>query len=289
MSKPNTFTIAVLTSMLFTSIAIAQSYPIKLTRDEKIGDQYTTRISGSVKHTVQLTVSGQVRPKSSDHLVFDLRGLVKILAVNPRTATATRITCRITRFTRNGDEVCPAGAVVAAGLKDGKTTYTIDGKAADEKDMDLLNMVLELEDPETTGNSDDIAGTDKPRATGDAWPINTDNFSKAMNAGGLPIGTGAVKGESKLLSVKKENGQAVMEVETVATAEGFKKELKKGSTLSDGSMKVQVNVVVPVDPKLPMISSTTRSHLSTTITEGTLKRVVVEDRELEELHEAVKP
>ena len=285
MARQPPFFLAVFLPLLLANIAEAQQFPIKLTREEKAGDQYHLRISGSVKHTVQLTTSGQVKPRASDQMLFDLRGDVKILAVNPKTASATRISCKVSRFIRNGDDVYPAGAEIVADLKDGNTIYTVDGKPAVEKDVDLLNIVLELEDPEKTGNADDIAGTDKPRAVGDTWPVNADHFSKAMSPGGLPVDTGVVKGESKLVSVEKVDGSSLMQVQTTVAAEGFKKELKKGTMLSDGSMKVQVRVTVPVDVKLPMISSTTQSHLSTTITEGTLKRVVVEDRDMDEFHD----
>jgi len=274
--------------LILTAGAGAQEFKIKLVRPARAGDQYHVVTTAKISSSADITVGGQPQPKDVSSMTLELKGVVTVAAINPKTGTATKISCKVEKLTKDGVELYPAGTVIVAE-KDHKFTLQVDGKPADEKTSELLQNVLDVSDPNSSTNDDELTGTDKPQKVGGTWPINSEKVAAQIAAGGLPVTAEQTRGQGTLVKITRQNNADVMEIHAVATAEGFKKDMGDGSSISDGKLKIETTNILPVDPTRPSLSIENRSHATMVYTQGNIKAIETLDRDIKSDAQPIKP
>lgn len=275
---------------LMVSAARGQEYKIKLSRPVKVGDEYVTTVSAQSTQKMDVTINGQSQPLKNDTFKAALHGTVKVLAVNEKINGASRITITVDTLTRDGADLYPAGTIITAEKTGQKTSFVIDNAPVEDEKAEVLDTLINVDRADQTTSDDDLTGTDQPQKVGDTWPINADKLAKEISDNGLPLKGEDLKGESKLVEVKKVKDADVMVVQTTVTADGIKKDLPDGSSISDGTLKAEVTYTLPTDNTSPAISSGNKMHLVMTVDlpGGAGKASIVTDRQVNEDRAPVK-
>ena len=265
----------------------ADDYKIVLSRPFKAGDQYVTNIN------VKVDESG---PQGKNKFAAELKGTVKVLAVNQTTGSATKLSLKVDKSTKDGQDFLPAGTVITAEKVNHQSVYSIDGKALDkamDKDdrAEVIDAMLDVTDPDSKESDDDISGTDKPKKVGDSWPINKEALVKASVDLPFPLTTDEVKGETTLAEVKKVNGTEVMVLKTTTTGTVAKAAMNNGLSIQDAKFDVTATGTMPTDKSMPILSTQETMSLSMTMiapnNAGQFKLDLKRDRTEE--REPVKP
>jgi hypothetical protein len=246
--------VSVLLSMFLTAAVFGEGYKIKINRPDKVGDEYRTTISAKFIQTADMLLrEGQPQPQKSDGFTAELHGTIKVLAVNDKAGAATRISCKVDQISRNGVDGYPAGTVIIAEKVGQKTSFTANGVAVEGDNAKVLDLLFILDNPDRTTNDDQLFGTDQPQQVGGTWPINPDNVAGQIADDNLPVTGSMIKGKNKLVEIKRVNDVEAMTVSTTFTAEGIKKDNADGSTVSDGKLIANADLLVPTDASLPII------------------------------------
>jgi hypothetical protein len=267
--------------MILTSSVRADDYKIKLIRPDKVGDQYTSAVTSRVTETVVSLQNGEETDRKTEKFNAECQGTVKVLAVDEKTGFATKIRYQIDKLARDGKDLYPAGTVIIAKRDGDETSYEIDGEHPDETSLPIIASLLDLPGSRGMTTEAESNAIDKPQAVGATWPINTSKVAKDISNDQLAITADELKGESKLVSVKKVDGQDVMVVKATISADGFKKDLPNGGSVSDGKMSAEITNVLPVDDTQPAISSSSKITVTVTVNPplGASKSVVTTKRE----------
>jgi hypothetical protein len=252
------WSLAAALALSLTATARGGDYKIKLMRPVKVGDQMSVHIVTKSSETISAL------PNAPGAFTAELTGTFEALAVNDKTGSATKLRCTVTKLTRDDKELYPAGTVIT-GEKINKTdAFTIDGKPVDAANVPALSAVIELNDPNRSGNDDDIYGTDQPQKVGSSWEINAGELATDLTEEGLPIPAESLKGTLKLVDVSKVNGVDAMTLSAHITADGFKTALP-GAAVTDGKLDMTAETVYPVDPSLPSFSAKIKMHMTMTL------------------------
>jgi hypothetical protein len=267
---------------LAAGTARGQEYKVTLVRPAKVGEQYVTTIKAKLS---------SVNPEKSEDFTADLHGTVKVLAVNEKTGSPTKISCKVDKITKDDKEVFPAGTVITADKSGAKTAYTVDDKPVADADKSVLDALLDVSSPDKTASDDEIFGTDKPQKVGDSWPVNKELLAKDMSEGFLPLPAESVQGESTLVEVKKVKDVDSMVVKSSASSTMNRMALPNGATV-DGKLEGSQTVTLPVDKSLPPTTVKSKFTMKMTVAApgGAGPNIDVKaDLEKTEEREAVKP
>jgi hypothetical protein len=166
--------------LLWTGLAAAQTYPVQLTRPWREADRYRISATGYPSKKIVATADGKVVDEESDRFDFEFEADGRVLAVRSDGGLAKQSVvvnnCLVRRdgVTR---QLLPVGTVVIAAIGDGDKVLRINGEKVDKKTEDVLTLVISVD----SGVSDDaIFGTDRERAVGDSWSINSASAVKAL-------------------------------------------------------------------------------------------------------------
>jgi hypothetical protein len=278
--------------LITATVAGAEDYQIKIVRPDKVGDEYTTSITASVSQTFQKNLYDDDDSKKTDSFTAACQGNLKVLAVDEKGKFATRIRFQVDSMTKNEKELYPEGTVIIAKIVEKETTFEIDGVSPDDEHEAVLQALLNLTAPNGITNEDETNGTDKSQKVGDTWPINADKLKKELGGrDGNPSIASQISGESKLVSIKDVSGTQAMVIKSTVTANGVKKDLPDGSSISDGKITSDITAVYPVDPALPIISLQTKVSMTLTMVPhfGNNKSVWTIKRDRKERREPVTP
>jgi hypothetical protein len=279
--------IAILALLLTASAVRAEDYKVKLSRPDKVGDEYTNTVTAKVSQSMTLTVNGNEAPAKTDKFKAECKGTVKVLAINEKTGSATKIRYQVDKLTKNGDELYPQGTVIIAEKIGHQTTYDIDGDRPDAEHAAVLDVVLDVNSTTDEYSDDQTMGTDKAQKVGDTWPIDADKSAKMLSDDELTIDAAHLKGESKLDEVKPVDGTDAMVVTTTMTADNLKNDLPNGATMTDGKMSIELTETMPVDASLQPLIMTAKTSFEMTVQlpQGAGTSVVKVKRELKEVRE----
>ena len=251
--------LAAILGLSFAGSARAEDYKIKLMRSLKVGDEIALHVTSKSSQVVS------VNPNMPQAFMVELTGAVKVLAVNEKTGTPTKLSCTVSKLTNDGNDLYPAGTVITGEKVNKMDTYTIDGNPVDAMNVPMLSAVLELTDPTRATTDDEMYGTDQPQAIGGTWPVSPDKLAADLAEEGLPVPAESLKGTVKLDDVKKVSNVDAMLLNTHITADGFKATLP-GAAVTDGKLDVAADMIMPVNPSLPGLSMKMKLHMSMTIT-----------------------
>jgi hypothetical protein len=123
-----------------------------------------------------------------------------------------------------------------------------------------LDLVLNVH-PAGTPSDNKVFGTEKPQAVGATWPIDSAAAAEGAASSGLPITKDDIKGESKLVAVKKVDGKDVTEVHAEMTVAKLAGAMPDGSQITSGSMKAHFAGVFPTDENAQPLSQSQHMEL----------------------------
>lgn len=108
----------VLFALIVASNARAETYPIKLDRMLKVGDEYGIDGSGSTNNDLTITPDGGAAQQKQQGYKAELQGIVKVTEVNAEGA-ATKVECTIDNFKRDDKSLLDKGTVVTETIENG--------------------------------------------------------------------------------------------------------------------------------------------------------------------------
>jgi hypothetical protein len=277
-------------SLLLTSVAAhAENYKIKVSRTQKVGDEYTNTVMAEVSQSVTITVNGIEAPAKSDKFKAECHGSVKVLAINEKTGSATKIRYQVDKMTKDGDEFYPQGTVIIAEKTGHDTTYDIDGDRPDAEHVAVLEELINISSTTDEYCDDQLIGTDKPQKVGDTWPIDPEKNAKDLSDDELMINPAHLKGESKLVEVKPVDGTDAMVISTTMNVDTLKNDLPNGGgSITDGTMKLDLTQTLPVDESKQPLTMSAKMSLEMTVQlpQGAGTSKVTVKRELKEVRGA---
>jgi hypothetical protein len=239
----------------------AETHTVKLVRPYKVGSEYKTEATAFVKHWTGADVIASAG---------ELRGTVKVLAVNEKTGAVTKLQCTVAKLAKDGKEVCPSGAVmVAERAPHQPSTMTVNGQPVPLEVRELLGPMLGLGGPAATVSDDEVYGTDRPQPVGVARPIDKQFAERqVVEDTRIPVVPGSTRGETKIIRMKSVGGVDAMLVRLkLAYDLPPAKDARPGATpIEGGSISDTYEILLPVDPSKPPISMTDDSRFSALIT-----------------------
>jgi hypothetical protein len=240
--------LALVTIFGSASAASAQDYEIKLTRSFKVGQMY--RLSATTHKIVILNqLGGSGADNKRDEFYGVLEANAKVQAVNMQ-GSPTSLMLTISKCIKKvGDtEKILAGrdAIVIASVKGDRSTFTIDGKPADQDTTMVLGMMVPL--GSSHPSEDDIYGTKQRVKVGDRWTPNTALMASDLAADSPGLKKEDVTGNVTLAKVSKVGGTDVMEVTAEANIGNVHPPAQKGVTVDKASVRTRYAAKVPVDP-----------------------------------------
>ncbi len=236
-----------LLSVLFCASVYAQEYKIKLVRPMKVGDECVITVAAKLDRTIVINTNGQASPPQTDGFTAYLHGVVKVLEINQKAGVPTRITCKVDKLTKDGAELYAPGTVITAEKVDKKSVFTIDGKKVDSARSEVLEAVLDVEDPNRTTSDDELTGTDRPQKVGDTWPLHAESVAKDLAEHDMTVDPHTIRGECKLVEVTKLKNTQVLVIDTTIETDDLKGKLPDGTAMTGGSVVAKLTYMLPVD------------------------------------------
>jgi hypothetical protein len=277
--------------LLFSTFTDAQEYKIKISRPAKVGDQYTTSVTASFKNDAVITLLGGAPPQNrNQEFTAELQGLVTVDEVGDKNSAPKKLTCKVDHFTKDGKDLYPAGAVIVAERKDGKPSYTVDGKAVAQQYVEMFSAMMDIPNPDKSVTEDQAIGTDKPQKVGDTWPIDPDAVAKDCSEDGMKTDAADVKGEGKLLKAKKLNGNPVLVISAHVNIDKFSLEIPMLGHANGDKMTVEQTMTLPADEAKPVVGDAEKVHLTMKVDlpNGAGTATFTGDREVTITNEPVK-
>jgi hypothetical protein len=177
---------AAITTFLFVfysaSMASAQEYEIRLSREHKVGDKY--RFSANARHAEKMVVSIGDTPVNQklDEFTVDLVSLMIVLEVG-ELGRVTKFAMQIERCLVThggvGKPLLPPGVVVKGAAENNRNVLTIDDAPVDAITAKILQAVIPSH--RSGISDDDVFGTREKKRVGDTWDIDFDVAKKSLN------------------------------------------------------------------------------------------------------------
>jgi hypothetical protein len=237
----------------------AQNYQIKLSRDEKVGNEYHKMTVHTMINNAVVKVGDKVVNQRDENETVRLDAVVKMIAAD-KEGSITRKTLTIAEFIvkKGGAEPAvslPKGTVVTVTKKDDEDLFEIAGKAVDPEIAEALSKVGGFGKSKVT--DDEVLGTKDRKKVGDEWPINGELGAKDLATKGIEIAKGDITGTVKLEKVEKVGGIECMDLRLHMTAKNFSGPLPPGMAVQESSAECVGTLKVPVDTNAREVSRTT--------------------------------
>lgn len=197
-----------------------KAYPVRLSYAGKVNERFdfTNRVSQELITSISSAPPGSKPVVDTTGLVIE--GVIQTLAIDSK-GQPTKFSLTIRKFVRTDGKdtgpVLPAGTVVivdssraTADNPDGG--YAVANVKLSPAQLDALGLVTEAPKAETP-TDDECYGTDVRQKIGASWPINVAKASKQPILDGWSASPEHTKGNSKLRSVDRINGNDWMTIE----------------------------------------------------------------------------
>jgi hypothetical protein len=235
---------------LFSSIAAAQDYQIKLSRPEKVGNEFHISTVSSQSTLITVKAEGGAPEQMNEAGTVALEAGVKVLEIDkngsPSKITLTVETCTLKKGEAAAAEVLAKGTVVTAFSKDGVPVFEIGGKPVTPDVAKALAIVVHLGDGGVT--DDEIFGTKDRKKVGDQWPINSDVAAKDLVKRDMPITKENLTGTVKLESAAKVGATDCLDIRAQMSGKNIAVPMPPGLKVEEGSLEASFAQKIPVDP-----------------------------------------
>ena len=254
-----------LTSTVAT--AADPTYPVHLSRPAHPGD--TCRVAFKVTRTFSQTWTdpGTTRKPVRESFAGALDGDETVDAVGSN-GRPTKLTYKVARCTRDGNQLLPAGSAVVAETVDGRTTVKVNGADPPADAGKVLKELLYTARPDEP-TADNEFGTDQPHKVGDVWPADRDQMAKATH---LPyrVTGDDFTGQAKLVDVSVVDGRSTETVLLTQRCEFDARPGSDGRTYKKLKMARDITLTLPLaGPPIGHATSTFKVAYTTVGPEGT--------------------
>ena len=253
---------AVITASGMTALAVrpsvaaaADTYPIKLDRPYKVGQQFTIVSKGDLDQAVKVTANGQAQPGQTTKFAAELTGTVKVLAVSEKFGDAIKEEVTVDKLTKDGAELYPTGTVIVADHTGAKVAYTANGKPVEPEQAAVLELLVNVDRADKQVSQDGLMGTPTPQPVGGHWEADAAKMAADMKDEQIPVSAEHLKATSTLVTVEQVDGKPVETIEVKITADPLEAGMDmNGLTVTGGSLDGTVQQMMPVDATLPQAS-----------------------------------
>lgn len=232
-----------------------KTYDIRLERPFKVGDRHKVAALGAFRNKLVFRREGE-EPRTVDEAAgLRLDGVAEVKEVN-KDGRRTRVTVTVGTCTLMvGDKsksLLPEGKVIEVRWdKDGaETKYAVDGKDVPADMGELLDLALELGDPE--GVTDDVIfRTDGKWKVGDTWAADPAAAAREFDRLKLTVKPDDVTGQTTLVEAGKVDGRDVLKLKfafKIGELSGPGRRPDAKLKLRKGTFAVESSATVPVDP-----------------------------------------
>lgn len=229
----------------------AATYKIELDRPVKVGQEYAVTSKTDAHETSKLSLNGQAR-ENDEKFTVEMAGTIKVLAVNDKVGTPTKVRLTIDKLTKDGAEVFPAGTVITADHTGEKARFMVGGGEVSDEQAAVLDTAVDLESAEKTVTEDQATGTAEKQAVGGTWDGSAEKLAASMVEDHLPVSAEHVKAKSKLVEVKPVDGVPSEVVETKLDVDALDKDKDfHGLTVTEGTVTGTVTETLPADDATP--------------------------------------
>jgi hypothetical protein len=235
---------------LFSSIAAAQDYQIKLNRPEKVGNEFRMSAVSSQSTLTTVKAEGGAPQQMNEAGTVALDAGVKVIEIDkngsPSKIILTVETCTLKKGEAAAAEVLAKGTVVTAFSKDGVPVFEIGGKPVTPDVAKALAIVVHLGDGGVT--DDEIFGANQRKKVGDQWPINSEVAAKDLVKKDMPITKENLTGTVKLESAAKVDATDCLDIRAQMSGKNIAVPMPPGLKVEEGSLEASFAQKIPVDP-----------------------------------------
>ncbi|HEY3305547.1 MAG TPA: hypothetical protein VGL70_18645 [Candidatus Binatia bacterium] len=250
MSRVATFVITVSACLwVFSSIAVAQEYEIRLSGQAKTGEKY--KLSTTVSYAEKSTLFSDGSPVKDKKEEFTLELVSSVIVLETsergklRKSAIVIEKCVMTTGGRIESLITP-GLVVMAAREGKQTVYKIKDAPVDARTAKALRMSISFYAGEYS--DDDIFGTREKKGVGDTWPVNAAMFADAMNeVFAVSIKHEDISGTMNLEQVVKDRLHDYFLIKGWLDIAKFAVPLPQAFRLDEGQLKVAFSGKYPID------------------------------------------
>lgn len=228
-----------------------RAYPIKLHRPMKVGQQYRWVADSTLVNSIPVPGGGQTQQTVSVHL----EGVAQVLGVD-RHGVCNEMAFTVEECTaRTGKEkktVVKAGRVILVEAGKWKSKMTAASGTLTIEDDVLLRSVMSLPRVDDT-TDDDVFGSAKPQAAGDAWPVRPDQMVRSWASAGYKLRAQNISGTTRVKSVETVDGVECVRVAGRAKIENFLPpglDIPDGLPIGDATCEFKFTKLLPVEPSM---------------------------------------
>jgi hypothetical protein len=256
---------AVVVGLAVTVATGADSYPIRLSVPSHPGDLSTVLVKVIDKRSEKWSDGRNDNKPIETGFEAELAGTETIGAVT-NDGRAIKLTVKVTKCTKDGQELLPKGTTILAENVNAITQFQIDGAAPTVEQRSALNYLITTIRPDEP-TTDEKIGTDKPQKVGDTWPVNGEALAKATH---LPFHiTGEdFKGQAKLLDVNMVTGKQTETIQENHTCEFDRREGANGEIYLNLKRKFEFSMTVPIRRTTLQSSDVSRVDFTVTFTDS---------------------
>jgi len=253
--------LTLLTSVSIASVCHAESYTLKLTRPEKVGNKAEVCAKGTDQVSQKTTVGADAIKAESTYGSASLDALREVLAVTAKgKPTKLKFTVKSLQYTDDKaiapKEILAGDKEIIAVVKGKEKSFTIDGEEAGETMAKALNLVISLGDETNATDADAMFNTKLPHAVGDEWDAGIDELIKSMGADTpIQFDPKACTGKIKFERVEKVNGIecCILTGSITLLVPRAVRGVPEGTDFTGSTVKISLNCPVPTDPAAPEI------------------------------------
>jgi hypothetical protein len=293
---PNALRILLSSALVLATAALCpaadESYPIKLFRPNKVGDQYDTQLSVKGDDSESFTRQGSPPEKTEQSMRGELSGHVEVKQTDKKGETKVAVLTIKRLAGANGaadlKDLVNTGVIVEITRGEKETSFVVrSGEALNTPAKNFLTLMFSpLKDSPIT--DDDVFGSKTSHKVGDSWPVSADVVAKTFSDEGLVISSKNISGTVTLKAAEKSPaGKPALRIQADMDLKDFKVSRDRpGMTIDSALIHMRYGGLYPTDASAPALESglVRDSTIRWKSADG-----ILEDKSHLEIHETIAP
>ena len=232
-------------------------YEIRVARPSHVGERTAVVVDAKIDESSKSFTEQVLLKHEEKHFRLHFDALAETREVDAYGAPSrTELTIRA--FTKDAAPVIGAGKhlVIVSAPEKKDALVEIDGQPASEEVRAFVDEVVPI--GRGVGDADTVFGTRERKRVGDAWPFDKRAMVYELARTGVLAKPEAIDGHVSLASAARDCVDVRIDL-SVAAFEP-EKPLPEGSEITRSRVKVRVDELLPIDPRLPRRADDTVVH-----------------------------
>ena len=232
-------------------------YEIRVARPSHVGERTAVVVDAKIDESNKTFTEHVLLKHEEKHFRLHFDALAEVREVDAYGAPS-RTDFTIRAFTKDDDSLVSPGKhlVIASAPKKSDAVVDIDGQPASPEMRALVDEVVPV--GRGVGDADTVFGVRDRKRVGDAWPFDKRAMVYELARTGVLAKPEAIDGHVSLASA--EHGCVDVRIDLSVAAFEPEKPLPEGSEITRSRVKVRVDELLPVDPRLPRRGDDTVVH-----------------------------